>query len=196
MIRSIKTALTAKLDKNHWTYHLPFIILSLNSMYKEDLKCCSAELVYGQSLRLPGDLCVDITPSEHVFRDDMVAKMRQFARECQISETRVAQNPEVHLPRSLQTCTHVFIKNDPIKSNLTPTYDGPFEVRSRTDKTFSVIRRDKLQSVSINNVKPACILSPLPDCVNPNESDLSVNLRQNRRFNLRPTCHRPSRYND
>ena len=196
MIRSIKTALTAKLDKNHWTYHLPFIILSLNSMYKEDLKCCSAELVYGQSLRLPGDLCVDTTPSEHVFRDDMVAKMRQFARECRTSETRVAQNPEVHLPRSLQTCTHVFIKNDPIKSNLTPTYDGPFEVRSRTDKTFSVIRRDKLQSVSINNVKPACILSPLPDCVNPNESDLSVNLRQNRRFNLRPTCHRPSRYND
>ena len=28
MIRSIKTALTAKLDKNHWTYHLPLIILS------------------------------------------------------------------------------------------------------------------------------------------------------------------------
>ena len=75
---------------------------------------------------------------------------------------------------------HVFVTNDPIKSNLTPTYDGLFEVRSRTDKTFFVIRRDKLQSVSINNVKPACILSPLPDCVNPNASDLSVNLRQNR----------------
>ena len=187
MIRSIKTALTATLDKNHWTYHPPFIILSLNSIYKEDLKCCSAEFVYGQSLHLPGDLCVDITPSEHAFRDDLVGKMRQFARECRISETRVAQNPEVYLPRSLQTCIHVFIKNDPIKSNLTPTYDGPFEVRSRTDKTFSVIRRDKLQSVSINNVKPACILSPPLDCVNPNASNFSVSLRQNIRFNLRPT---------
>ena len=70
LIRSIKTALFAKLDKNHWTYHLPFIILSLNSMYKEDLKCCCAELVYGQSLRLPGDLCVDIMPAEHDFHDD------------------------------------------------------------------------------------------------------------------------------
>ena len=45
MIRRIETALTAKLDTNHWTYHLPFVILSLNSIYKEDLKCCSAELV-------------------------------------------------------------------------------------------------------------------------------------------------------
>ena len=165
-------------------------------MYKEDFKCCSAELVYGESLRLPGDLYLDITPSEHVFSDDLVAKRRQFARECRTSETRVAQNPKVYLPRSLQTCIHVFIKNDPIKFNLTPTYDGPFEVRSRTDKTFSVIPRDKLRSVSINNVKPACILSLLPDCANPNAGDFSVNVLQNNRFNLRPTCHRPSRYND
>ena len=92
MIRSIKTSLTAKLNKNYWTYHLPFTILSLNSMYKEDLKCCSAELVCGQSLRLPGDLCVDITPAEHVFRDDLVAKMRQFACECRTSKARVASN--------------------------------------------------------------------------------------------------------
>ena len=82
--------------------------------------------------------------------------MRQFARECRTSKTRVAQNPELYLPRSLQTCTHVFFKNDPIKSNLTPTYNGPYELCSRTDKTFSVIRRDKLQSVSLNNVKLAC----------------------------------------
>ena len=109
--------------------------------------------MYGQSLRLPGGLCLDITPLEHVFCDDLVAKMRQFARECRTSKTRVAQNPEVYLPRSLQTSTHVFIKNDLIKSNLTPTYDGTFEVRSRTDKTFSVIHRHKLLSVSINNVK-------------------------------------------
>ena len=108
IIRSIKTALTPKPEKNHWTYHLPVIILSLNSMYKEDLKCCSTELVYGQSLRLPGDLCVDITPAEHVFRDDLVAKMRQYARECRTSEIRVAQNPEVYLPHSPHTCTRFY----------------------------------------------------------------------------------------
>ena len=96
-------------------------------------------------------------------------------------------NAELLKPGLLQTHTHAYIKNDPIKPNLTPTYDGPF---------FSVIRRDKLQSVSINNVKPACILSPLFECVNLNASDFSVNLQQNSRFNLRPTCHRPSRYND
>ena len=58
-IKNIKISLTAKLDEIHWTRHLPFILLSLNSMYKEDLKCSSSELVYGQTLRLPGDLCAD-----------------------------------------------------------------------------------------------------------------------------------------
>ena len=101
MIRRIKKALTAKPDKNHCTCHLPFIILSLNSIHKKDLKCCSAELVYEQSLRLPDDLCGDITPTEHVYRDDLIVKMRQFARECRTSETKVAQHLEVYLPRSL-----------------------------------------------------------------------------------------------
>ena len=49
-IKTVKTALTAKLDSSHWTRHLPLIILSINNMYKADLKCSSAELVFGQTL--------------------------------------------------------------------------------------------------------------------------------------------------
>ena len=55
-IKTIKTALTAKLDSANWAFHLSFSILSLNTMFKEDLQGSSAELLYGQCLRLPGDL--------------------------------------------------------------------------------------------------------------------------------------------
>ena len=62
-IKTIKTALTAKLKSSYWTRHLPLIIPSINNMYKADLKCSSSELVFGQTLRLPGDLCCILNQS-------------------------------------------------------------------------------------------------------------------------------------
>ena len=82
--------------------------------------------------------------------------LRKFPLEnCRPIDTTVAQIPKTHMPHSLHSCTYVFVKNDPIKSNLTPTYDGPFQVLSRTEKTFTILRGVKQQSVAINNVKPA-----------------------------------------
>ena len=154
-IKTIKTALTAKLDRNHWTRYVPLIILSINNMYKEDLKSSSAELVFGQTLRLPGDLCYD-TPKPRVsYPSDMLLAMRKFANACKPTDTRVAPLTSEHMPHILQNCTHIYIRNDPIKANLTPTYDGPFFVVSRTNKTFHVLRNNTLYAVAINNVKPA-----------------------------------------
>ena len=159
-IKTIKTALTAKLDRQHWTRHVPLIILSINNMYKSDLKCSSAELVYGQTLRLPGDLCFDTPQPASAPFDDVLTSMRQFANSCKPISTRVCQSNRVHLPDSLSSCSHVYIKVDPIKPNLTPSYDGPFLVMSRTDSTFNVLRHNQLYSVAINNVKPAYTLPP------------------------------------
>ena len=127
-------------------------------MYKEDLKCSSAELVYGQTLRLPGDLCADKANSyaEEVSVRKMISSLKSFASQCRPIDTRVAQILKMHMPHSLHSCVHVFVKNDPIKSNLTPTYDGPFEVLLKTEKTFTISRGIKQQSVAIIDiVKPA-----------------------------------------
>ena len=61
----------------------------------------------------------------------------------------------MYIPPELKTCSHVFIKVDPIKSNLTPTYAGPYPVVSQTEKTFKILHNHKLQQVAINNVKPS-----------------------------------------
>ena len=94
-------------------------------MYKEDLQCSSAELVFGQTLRLPGDLCYDFLQPRVNYPTDMVLAMRKFANACKPTDTRVAPLSCAHLPKALYTCTHIYIRNDPIKANLTPTYDGP-----------------------------------------------------------------------
>ena len=57
-IKTVKIPLRTKLDFSQWGYHLSIIILSLNSQIKEDLKASPTELLYGQCLRLPGDLFI------------------------------------------------------------------------------------------------------------------------------------------
>ena len=42
-------------SNNTWLLDLPLVLLGIRSALKVDLKCSTAELVYGTTLRLPGD---------------------------------------------------------------------------------------------------------------------------------------------
>ncbi|KAJ8417711.1 hypothetical protein AAFF_G00225540 [Aldrovandia affinis] len=53
--RSMKAALKVDLQGNSWIDRLPWVMLGLRTAPKEDLLSSSAELVYGQALRVPGD---------------------------------------------------------------------------------------------------------------------------------------------
>ena len=171
-IRTIKTALTAKLDSTNWAFHLSSIILSLNTMFKEDLQGSSAELLFGQCLRLPGDLISPTHENQNVSSSDIINSMRAFTESLYPTSTRVEQKKSIFLPKTLNDCTHIFIKDDPIHPNLCPAYSGPYLVIDRNNDVFKVIKRGKLISVGINNVKPGFIhnisnltpeTEPIPD---------------------------------
>ena len=53
--RQLKGALKASTDPINWVDMLPMILLGIRTSLKQDLKCSTAELVYGTALRLPGD---------------------------------------------------------------------------------------------------------------------------------------------
>ncbi|GFY62684.1 pol polyprotein [Trichonephila inaurata madagascariensis] len=52
--RSLKAALMAHATPR-WTQVLPFVLLGLRFVIKEDIKATAAELVYGTTIRLPSD---------------------------------------------------------------------------------------------------------------------------------------------
>ena len=56
--RSLKASLMARLEgqSSQWFHHLPFVLLGLRVSMKEDLGYSPAEAVYGEPLRLPGEL--------------------------------------------------------------------------------------------------------------------------------------------
>ena len=53
--RHLKSALMARLTGPDWIDELPWVLLAIRTVPKEDLKCSSAEMVYGVPLTVPGD---------------------------------------------------------------------------------------------------------------------------------------------
>ena len=53
--RHLKAALKCQPQPDRWMESLPLVMLGIRSTIKEDLGCTTAEMVYGSTLRLPGE---------------------------------------------------------------------------------------------------------------------------------------------
>ncbi|BHF83024.1 hypothetical protein SprV_0802616500 [Sparganum proliferum] len=58
--RQLKTALRAAEDPENWSGNVPVALLGIRAALKSDLDCSAAELVFGTTLRLPGEM---VTPT-------------------------------------------------------------------------------------------------------------------------------------
>ena len=152
--RQIKTALTAHGNSINWTDSLPLVLLGIRSAIKEDLKCTSAELVYGTTLRLPADI---FSPNlnESVDQSTFVCKLKDQMNRLSPTPTRISKQTQIFVHKELQDCSHVFVRHDGIRKPLTPPYNGPFRVLARTDKTFTIDNKGTATVISINRLKPA-----------------------------------------
>ena len=62
--RHLKTGLKARLTNGNWVDELPVVLLGIRTTLKEDLSCSAAEMVYGTTLRLPGDFFTEHTQED------------------------------------------------------------------------------------------------------------------------------------
>ena len=64
----------AQPDTSNWSENIPVVLLGIRTVPKEDLHCTAAELVYGTTLRLPGEffdsscLTATLDPASYVAR--------------------------------------------------------------------------------------------------------------------------------
>lgn len=56
------------------------ILLGIRTTVKEDLKCSPAELVYGQTLKIPGEFFFDTPLSDPVDPTNFVDRLRERMR--------------------------------------------------------------------------------------------------------------------
>ncbi|BHF72298.1 hypothetical protein SprV_0401536200 [Sparganum proliferum] len=142
--RQLKTALRAVEDPGNWSDNLPLALLGIRAALKSDLGCSAAELVFGTTLRLPGEMITATSRGADETPDNLVHRLRQFMRS-------LSPVP----PRTPMTESYV---EKPLES----PYEGPYRVLARNAKTCRILRGDKEDVVSVDRVNAAVAEEP-PD---------------------------------
>ena len=151
--------------------------------------------MFFQGLRLPGDFLTIPPPAYLPLTQGILSQIKAFPASLRPTPTRVVQSRPMYIPLELETCSHFFIKVDPTKPNLTPTYAGPYPVVLQTEKTFEILHDDKLQQVAINNVKPSFPLQS-PENIAVKSSIFSLPSSQNDAISTSIAYTKPSSTNN
>ena len=145
---------------NQWMDTLPLVLLGIRSAFKEDLQCTTAELVYGTTLRLPGEFFNTTSnstlPNQHAY----VSRLHNTMQHIQPVPTSHHATRSTHVSKDLSTCTHVFIRHDAIRKSLQPPYDVPFKVIKRATKFYTILVNGHQQTISLDRLKLAHIDNP------------------------------------
>ena len=72
----LKASLKARLTGPDWMDELPLVLLGLRSVPKEDLGCAPSELVYGTTIRLPGEFFEATKTSTEPNVSDLLTRLR------------------------------------------------------------------------------------------------------------------------
>uniref|UniRef100_A0A5S6Q0E0 RNA-directed DNA polymerase n=1 Tax=Trichuris muris TaxID=70415 RepID=A0A5S6Q0E0_TRIMR len=153
MHRQLKTAITCH-KKDNWLQALPLVLLGMRAAVKEDIGFSVAELLYGQTICLPGEfIATSKQPTGTGF--DLVSDIR-IAIQKMIPTTTShhgSLTPFVH--KDLMSTSHVFIRKGGVKKPLTTPYDGPYRVIERNTKFFTLDMRGKQRVIGLDRLKPA-----------------------------------------
>ncbi|BHF84632.1 hypothetical protein SprV_0902778300 [Sparganum proliferum] len=159
--RQLKASLRAAADPENWTDHLSLVLLGIRSALKPDLDCSAAELVFGATVRLPGEMISPTPQSAVEDPTNLLHRLRQFMRTLSPVPPRPSVS-ESYLEKDLATCSHVYLRCDRVRRPLEPPYDGPFRVISRGTKNFRIQRGTREEVVNVDRLKAAVPDTP-PD---------------------------------
>ncbi|GFV93439.1 hypothetical protein TNCV_1987541 [Trichonephila clavipes] len=154
--RPLKSAIKCHATER-WTEVLPIILLGLRASLKEDILCTPAELVFGTTIRLPGEMFDSSKPDDDVV--NFVSKLKSHMQSLHPKPPKHHGKRPVFIHPELLEATHVFLRRDMLRRPLQQPYDGPFKVLQRKDKVFFLDINGKRVSVSIDRCKPAFFLN-------------------------------------
>lgn len=154
--RTLKSALMARCARTNWSDELSTVLLGLRTALRQDQEVSPALMTYGSTLRVPSDFFVPTQPNidDAEFVRQLTETMSTFAPDSKPHPN----NLRTFVHKDLATCTHVFVRNDIVRSPLVPPYDGPYKVIRRDNKHFTIQMQLRTTVVSIDRLKPAYLL--------------------------------------
>ena len=141
----------ARLAGPNWFDELPWVLLGIRTFPKEDFKASSAELVYGEPLTVP---VFFVAPHTAPWTPSFSSRLPILT---------ASHGPGTFtVPKALKSAKFVFIRDDTHRSPLQRPHDGPFEVIAPGDKTFRIRIRSREELITIDRLKPACVVPNVP----------------------------------
>lgn len=157
--RTLKAALMARGTTTQWTEELPTVLLGLRTALRKENNLSPSLMTYGSTLRIPSDFFV---PTKSRVDDaEFVRRLSETMASLSPAKSTCAQH-QTFVPTDIETCTHVFVRNDTVRSPLTPPYDGPYAVIARSGKHFTLQLPRRTSVVSIDRLKPAFMVEDEP----------------------------------
>ena len=158
VIRPLKAAIMAQEScnsPNPWTITLPAVLLGVRSAVKERLGRSAAEMIYGTTLRLPGEFTKQYNVDANTDLENYSDKLRVAMSRLRLCPPRDTQQHNIFQFKEIATCTHVFLRRIAIAPPLTAPYDGPYKVVARSGRVMKILVKGKVETVSLDRVKPA-----------------------------------------
>jgi cleavage and polyadenylation specificity factor subunit 1 len=136
MHRSLKAAIMCQAQER-WTDALPLALLGMRTAFKADLQASVAELVYGEPLRIPGELlAASPSPGDP---SELITQLRHHCKQLRPVPAARHTSPAVFVHKDLADSTHVFLRQYAVRRPLDPPYIGPYKVLARTQKTVRIV---------------------------------------------------------
>lgn len=158
MHRVLKTAIKCHNSLN-WTETLPLVLLGMRSGFKSDIQASPAELLYGETLRLPGEFFHHTKSSNSNDITDFTNRLRIVINSIRPQPASRHTERDIFVFKDLPSATHVYVRDDSVRGPLQSAYSGPYKVLQKGDKVFKLLMKGKEQTVSLERVKPAYLLT-------------------------------------
>ncbi|GFY52641.1 uncharacterized protein TNIN_152461, partial [Trichonephila inaurata madagascariensis] len=159
-------------ENESWTRSLPIILLGLRTIWRADFEATPAELLYGESIRLPCDFFEDtLFQPQSEFVQTLKATIKDFKPVPFSYHSK--QKPFVF--KDLKDCSHVCIKQNDCgfvdlvilfrESEASQSINQPYSVRSLLEREMHVVLTGK-------KTKEVSLISPFLECRTKNSASL------------------------
>ena len=124
-----------------------FTTIGITGNLKEDTHSTTAEMVYGTTRHLPGEIFTSSSNQPPIDPADYVSQLKAHMQQIRPSQPRLTHR-DSHVCDALSDCTHIFIRVDGVRKPLQPPYNGPYPVLTRTNKHFTIDINGRKETVS------------------------------------------------
>jgi Integrase zinc binding domain/Integrase core domain len=161
--RQLKEALKARQCGSAWAEHVPWVLLGLRCAPKEESGVSAAEAVYGLPLVLPNQ----VPAGESGPPPPAPAPQQTEPENSEPPPPRTYAEVVAGAEQRLWEADYVYVRRGQAASPFQPPYSGPFKVLRRRAKVFDIQVGPRVESISVDRLKPRCGGAPVSPAAPP-----------------------------